>query len=88
MCVCIMLHYNINFQIEHIREKLNKITPSTWQCTLRSEVDTPRNGGACLLGVTTTCHLSLEAPSELVLFSSAGVGDNADTEKVRIFLVN
>ena len=55
-----------NAQMDHIREKLNKITPSMWQCTLKSVSNRSKDENAGLVDVLTTCHLTLECPSDFV----------------------
>ena len=50
--------------MEHIKEKLGKIHPSHWKCSLHSTQS--ENNIEHSPGVVTTCFLSLESPSDFV----------------------
>ena len=50
--------------MDHIKEKLSKITPSIWKCHLRSTSGSERKENASSPDVTTVCYLSLEPPSD------------------------
>ena len=55
---------DIDSQMEHIKEKLGKIHPSHWKCSLHSTQS--ENNNEHSPGVVTTCFLSLESPSDFV----------------------
>ena len=82
------LYIILNLQIDHIKEKLNKITPSMWQCTLKSGLRTAKSESASFLDVVTTCYLSLECPSDFVIATLDGKKNENDALKVNIFYFN
>ena len=53
-------------QMEHIKEKLGKIHPSNWKCSLHSTQSEDKDNNEHSPGVVTTCFLSLESPSDFV----------------------
>ena len=57
---------DIDLQMEHIKEKLGKIHPSHWKCSLHSTQSEERDNNENSPGVVTTCFLSLESPSDFV----------------------
>ena len=59
-----ILYFPFHFQMDHIKEKLSKITPSIWKCHLRSTSGGEKKENASSPDVTTACYLSLEPPSE------------------------
>ena len=59
-----LIRNDIDSQMEHIKEKLGKIHPSHWKCSLHSTQS--ENNNEHSPGVVTTCFLSLESPSDFV----------------------
>ena len=72
--------------MEQIKEKLNKINPSIWQCDLRSEEDHKEETKNIRPDVRTLCHISLEPPSEYALKSLNTKRNESNTSEVIISL--
>ena len=70
--------------MEQIKEKLNKINPSIWQCDLRSEEDHKQEIKNIRPDVRTLCHISSEPPSEYALKSSNTKKNESNTSGVTI----
>ena len=70
--------------MEQIKEKLNKINPSIWQCDLRSEEDHKEEIKNIRPDVSTLCHISLEPPSEYALKSPNTKRNESNTSEVII----
>ena len=70
---------DIDSQMEHIKEKLGKIHPSHWKCSLHSTQSEDKDNNEDIPGVVTTCFLSLESPSDFVSTS-------LDAEKTKEYI--
>ena len=70
--------------MEQIKEKLNKINPSIWQCNLRTEEDHTRETKNIRPDVRTLCHISLEPPTECALKSRTIKKNESNTSEVII----
>ena len=70
--------------MEQIKEKLNKINPSVWQCDLRSEEDHKQDTENIRPDVRTLCHILLESPSEHALKSLNTKRNESNTSEVII----
>ena len=70
---------DIDSQMEHIKEKLGKIHPSHWKCSLHSTQSEDKDNNEDSPGVVTTCFLSLESPSDFVSTS-------LDAEKTKEYI--
>ena len=79
------IRYDIDSQMEHIKEKLGKIHPSHWKCSLHSTQSEDKDNNEHSPGVVTTCFLSLESPSDFVSTSLDAGKTKEDICQVYIF---
>ena len=70
--------------MEQIKEKLNKINPSIWQCDLSSEEDNKQETKNVRPDVRTLCRISLEPPAEYALNSYNTKRNESNTSEVII----
>ena len=68
--------------MDQIKDRLNKINPSIWQCNLRSEDHSKEETKNQRPDVHTSCHISLEAPSDFVIKSPDGKKNENNTSQV------
>ena len=75
--------------MDHIKEKLSKITPSIWQCSLRSKSNVAeKTENVSSPDVATTCYLSLESPSDFLSKSPYAKNNASETSKVYFIIID